>query len=124
MKKIRSGIAIAILGIALSVIPGVAQAQISYVAGSAIAGSPLWDTSQGLTTWKCTFAGWAGVPVMWECKLYYQSSGTLVGTKSGSFSGGSYSTPLYSATVNAVLCVQAFATYADGSSEDYDTVCH
>lgn len=133
MKKRFIGATVAIAFLAAGLIPTVAQTASAapaivkpqYVAGAAVARKPTYDKATGLYAWKCTYSGWAGVRVNYQCGLY-TAGGTLVaGPRTGNFSGGSKDLALEYTAKGSLgsLCTEASAQYNDGSDSDSDRKC-
>lgn len=98
----------------------------AYVAGASVARTPTYDAESGLWSWKCSYAGWAGVKVNYTCALY-TGTGTLVaGPHTGSFSNGGHDTALYYSPKGSAgtICTVADAEYNDGSAGDEDRKCN
>lgn len=94
-----------------------------YNPGAASASKPGYDPATWSKTYKCQYPGWVTVQVNWVCSLK-TSGGVTVSSHSGTFSSGSYSTPLYYyKTANTYLCTYASAGYADGSGYDSSQSC-
>lgn len=96
-----------------------------YVAGSAVPFKPVWDDATQSYSWKCVFSGWAQVQVNWDCHLD-NIFGTAVSRHTGSYGGGTYSTPVYyyRKAYGTYLCTVAYAAYNNGSASDSDEACN
>lgn len=96
----------------------------NYVAGSAVAGTPVYDPITWTKSFKCTFSGWAHVPVIWDCKLKDGFTGAVYDEEQGGFSNGSVNPgPWTIFHSNTYMCTVAYAAYTDGSDSDSDTSC-
>jgi hypothetical protein len=122
LSYITASLTACVLTLAMSGVP--AQA---YVAGSANAFRPVYNSAAGGFTFKCAFAGWAGVKVNWTCKLTAPVLNLTLSSKSGSFSNGSANPGPWTVPKQhgiTPVCTVAHATYADGSASDSDQKCY
>jgi hypothetical protein len=92
-----------------------------YTAGTAKAYAPTYTPQMH---WHCSFSGWAGVTVDYDCNVQ-DTSHVVLAHERGSFTGPSFTTATYTHTfiLGVEYCTQAVGAYADGSSSASSRVC-